>query len=286
MAQNKNTRPPQNHYDLSVVVPCYNEGSRVKESLNSIYDHLKKADHIHIFEIIAVNDGSPDDTLQELEKVAKKMPELRIISYKKNQGKGYAVKKGVLKAKGDFVAYIDGDGEIHPEHLVKYFHFAKYGKFDVVLGSKTHPLSNSKFSFIRKVLSTGYRMINGALFKLHVKDTQVGVKLFTQAVAQRVFPLVQTKGYAFDIEFLFLANHMSYTIFEAPVEIAHQGEKSSVGMASVIQAFFDTLRIRGQITQTVKFLEQQLDPPALQNSIVQGSRDLMDASLLAGVEVK
>ena len=245
----------QKTIDLSVITPCYKEDSRIKDSLQEIHRVLSAAEHINHFEIIAVNDGSPDKTLVELKKIAAKMPELKVISYHQNRGKGHAVKKGVLEAKGEFVAYIDSDGEIHPEHLIKYFHFAKYGDFDVVIGSKTHPLSATKFSALRKLMSTGYRMINKLLFSLHVKDTQVGVKLFKREVGEKIFPLVKTQGYAFDIEFLTLCKHFEFSIFEAPVAIKHSNKNSSVNINSIVKALTDTLKIRGQITQTIKAIQ-------------------------------
>ena len=95
---------------ISVVIPAYNEGASIRNSLDECIGIMRKMGHP--FELVVVNDGSVDDTLSEIEAAADQYPEIRMISYADNRGKGNAIKTGSLEAKGELITFIDADLQI------------------------------------------------------------------------------------------------------------------------------------------------------------------------------
>lgn len=228
---------------LSVVMPAYNEGEH-------IYDNLKKVANVLSglmtdYEILAVNDGSKDNTKKEIVRYAKENPCVHPVSYKTNRGKGNAIKCGVQKATGDYIAFLDADLDIPPEQLKQYMECLMSGDADVVIGSKMHKDSQIKYPFIRKCISVGYYCMLRLLFHLKVKDTQTGLKVFDAKALQKVIPLIKTKGYAYDIEILVALNCQGYAIKEMPVKLVFRrgNGMGRIGIKDIIKVFRDTWAI-------------------------------------------
>ncbi len=224
---------------FSLVLPCFNEEKTIATFLprdNAVCAKLFGQQ----FEIIAINDGSRDKTENELQKLQKKFKNVKVISYQQNKGKGHAVRRGVLAAQGKTVAYMDSDGEISPQHLRQYYPWIANG-YDIVLASKTHPRSNAKFSLKRKLMSQTYRALTQVLFGLKIQDPQAGLKVFSQKVAQEIFPLVQNNGYGFDIEWLAHALAAGFSIKPCPVKITHQDSQSTITRQRIVQMIRETI---------------------------------------------
>lgn len=249
MKTSKNTKTQMK---LSVILPCYNEGAIVETMIQKT-DHIlqsrfKKGE----YQIIAVNDGSTDNTLHHLEETNKKIPQLKIISYKQNHGKGHAVKTGVEKADGDVIAFIDSDMEIPPQLLIAYYEkLTREGK-DIVIGSKRHQKSIAQRNIFRNFLSGLSNKMVEVLFQLKGIDTQVGLKIFRKSVAQNAMKKVKTNGFAFDIEFLVLARKAGFQVSTAPVYIDQRQAKSHVGGTSILKAFLDTMRLHRRMQKSVR----------------------------------
>lgn len=223
---------------VSVVMPSYNTRNLYKNVLevkNELVKFTKK------YEIIIVNDGSTkfwEIEIKNLKKVKGKW--LRIISYEKNMGKGYALIKGGLAAKGDVVVFIDADLDI-PAKLIKDY-VEKISEGDIVIGSKRHPLSKLDYPILRRFMSFWYQRLIALLFGLNVKDTQVGIKAFKIEVLKKVLPKLIIKGFAFDLELLVVANKYHYKIIEAPVEIKFKFA-STIKSKAVFDMLIDTAAI-------------------------------------------
>ena len=190
--------------DLSVVVPAFNEAERLDSNLirmKKTFDKLPLT-----YEVVIVNDGSSDSTLKTAQKFSKKNKNFKTISYKKNRGKGYAVKRGFFNTKGNLINFLDADGDLPPKQIKTFLKYMKKHKADVVVGSKRHPESVIDYPLKRKFLSWGYYIMNRILFQLPVKDTQSGLKLFKREVLEDVFPKTLIKRFAFDLEILANAN--------------------------------------------------------------------------------
>ena len=161
---------------LSVVMPAYNEGKNIYHNIERVRTAVEKfADD---YEIIVVNDGSSDHTKDEVLRAQKESSRVRLVSYRKNRGKGGAIKKGVAEAGGEYIAFLDADLDLPPEQLEKYLEQLKNNRADVVIGSKMHKDSELDYPLVRRIISFGYYSMLKILFHLNVKDTQTGIKMF------------------------------------------------------------------------------------------------------------
>lgn len=228
---------------LSVVMPAYNEGKNIYHNIERVRAAISKfADN---YEIIVVNDGSSDNTKDEILRAEKEMPDIRLVSYSKNRGKGGAIKKGVEASHGEYIAFLDADLDLPPEQLEKYLKQLQGGKADVVIGSKMHKDSEIDYPFVRRVISFCYYSMLKILFRLNVKDTQTGIKMFRAKALKSVIGLVKTKGFAYDIEILVALNCRKYRIMEMPVKLVF-GRENGMGrikFTDIFQVFADTWKI-------------------------------------------
>lgn len=225
--------------DLSIIVPAYKEGKHIYQNLHVLKDSLDKLNRK--YEIVVVSDGNKDNTYQEAQKLAS--DKIKVYHYPKNMGKGYALKYGVDRAKGELVTFIDADLALHPREIDIFMKLMDIYQADVVIGSKRHPQSKVNYPLFRRLQSFAYQMLITLLFNINVKDTQTGLKLFRREVLQKILPRALVKRYAFDLELLVIAHRLGYTnIIEAPVEIKQQFS-STVNLRAAWKALWDTAAI-------------------------------------------
>jgi glycosyltransferase involved in cell wall biosynthesis len=223
---------------LSVVVPVYNQpgiAANARVIRERIGAKLREP-----FELIVVSDGSSD--LDDGELVESGLA--RVIHYDRNLGKGYAVKAGALAATGRWISFVDGDLDLDPSSIPDYLALAQRESLDFVIGSKRHPDSLVDYPKARRVSSWFYQQLVRLLFRLDVRDTQVGLKVFRREVAEQVLPLLLVKQYAFDLEFLAVARALGFRrIREQPVTLDYRFTGSGVRSAAVLLALVDTAAI-------------------------------------------
>ncbi len=223
---------------LSVIIPCYNEEKRIKETIRSLADFLdgRSLD----YELVVVDDGSSDGTLE----AAKSLEggKVRVFSYKRNRGKGHALKFGFEKSSGDTVAFFDAGLDFPPAQIGEFLKILEESGADLVIGSKRHPQSKVVYPWHRRLVSWGAQILVKLLFGLGVTDTQVGFKVFRRAVLEKIMPLLLVKRYAFDIEFLALARHFNFKIKEAPVKLELKFS-TAVSPQSLKNCLLDTLAV-------------------------------------------
>lgn len=201
---------------LSIIIPAYKE----EKSIYRTIDNILKAHDIldYNYEVIVVVDGSPDDTAKEARK--HKSKKVHVYEYEQNHGKGYALKFGTKKAKGDIITFTDAGGDFNPEQFDKCVRLMEIFDADFVIGSKRHPASKVDYPLARRMYSWIYHRMIRVLFGLNVTDTQTGLKFLKRKVAKDIMPRVLVKRYAFDLEMLVIAWQLGYRrIFEAPVEL-------------------------------------------------------------------
>lgn len=201
---------------LSIVIPAYKQEKTIKKDIENIYEVMSNTRWD--FEIVVVVDGFLDKTYQNAKKFTKR--NVRVYGYEKNNGKGYAIRYGMARAKGDVISFIDAGMEINPNGISLLLEHMEWYKADIIVGSKRHPASKVAYPFLRKVYSLGYYFLIKTLFGLKIKDTQAGLKVYRREVLENVLPRLVVKQYAFDIEILAVAHYLGYKrIYEAPVEI-------------------------------------------------------------------
>ncbi len=227
---------------LTVVVPVYNGGEEVVGNLSTIQAALTPVAEEGI-EIIVVSDGSIDDTAERL-LAARRGAGIRVIHYDRNLGKGYAVKTGSLASHGEWVALIDADLDIDPTSIPVYLELARRERLDFAIGSKRHPDSVVHYPLSRRIASRCYQLLNRLLFRLDVRDTQVGLKVFNRAVVEDVFPLLLVKRFAFDLELLAVAAALGHRrVRELPVKLQYRFTGSQLRSRAVVRALLDTAAI-------------------------------------------
>ncbi len=219
---------------LSLIIPAYKQEKTIVKDIKNIDEILSSLSFPH--ELIVVVDGFLDKTYKKAKTV--KSHSIKVLGYKKNRGKGFAIKYGVGDARGDVIGFIDAGMDLDPTEISIMLDIMDWNKADIVLGSKLHPESKINYPVARKILSWGYRSLTHLLFGFKVKDTQVGLKLFKRKVAKDVFFRIIVKKFAFDIEVLAVSYKLGYTkIYEAPVKLNFRGV-SSVTSASFWNIIF------------------------------------------------
>lgn len=228
--------------ELSVVVPYYNPGSRLRDNLEGLVRVLS-AEGLS-FEVIAVSDGSTDGSSESLDGVAGEAEgQVRRVTLDRNWGKGQALRVGLAMGRGRYLGFIDADGDLSPELLPPFVSLMRLYQPDIILGSKRHPMSDVHYPPLRRAYSWGYQQLIRALFRLRVRDTQTGIKLVRREVLAEVLPLMVEKRFAFDLELFVVARHRGHAgFFEAPVRI-HERFASTISLRAVWHTLLDTLAI-------------------------------------------
>ena len=223
---------------LSVVVPAYNEAARLPRTIERVERFLSGRPH----EIVVVDDGSTDGTV-EVARDAARGP-LVVLRNDGNRGKGYAVRRGMLAARGPRRLMTDADLSTPIEELARLEPCLEAGH-DVAIGSRA--LAGSRI----EVRQPWYRENMGRLFNVcvralavpGVRDTQCGFKLFSARAAEAVFAATRLDGFSFDVEALFIARQLGYRIAEVPV-VWRNDAATRVGLVGGFRAFPDLLKIR------------------------------------------
>jgi len=223
-------------------MPAHNEDHHIVSNLR---ETMKALDGFGCgYEIIVLDDGSTDNTLREAKKFAFDFPNVHIKRNMANYGKGRAMKKAFRYVKGDIVAFLDADLDLHPAQIQFLFHTLMENGADIVIGSKRHPRSAVDYPYRRRVVSFGYHFLTRIMFNLPVRDTQTGIKLFKYEVLKKVFPKVLCKRFAFDLELLANAHHMGYRIVEAPITLNFKKRRwGRIGWSAIFRTWWDTMAI-------------------------------------------
>lgn len=228
---------------LSIVIPAYNEGGpdRLPHSLPDIVGFVNAQDFP--VEVIIVNNNSTDNTLEVAEAAAAQYPFIRTIT-EPVQGKGAAVRNGMMQAEGDYLFICDADLSMPIDEMLKFLPPQLQG-YDIAIASREAPGS-------RRVGEPEMRHIMGRVFNFIVRlvavrglqDTQCGFKCFRREVARELFPLQTIDGWAFDVELLFIAQQRGYKIVEVPITWIYKDHSKVKPLRDSINMFVETLRIR------------------------------------------
>jgi len=202
--------------DLSIVIPAYNEQWRLPTTLIDVIDLMDTKGLI--YEVIVVDDGSSDDTCEMVRKFEKIRPQLRLISYPRNHGKGYAVRTGILNARGKRILFMDADGATSIKEIDRLMRAMDSGA-EVAIGSraKTSSETHVKTHWYRKIIGRIFNFLVNLLLIPEIADTQCGFKLFSRDAARFIFKVQRADGFSFDVELLYLAKKIGLKISEVPV---------------------------------------------------------------------
>jgi len=225
-----------NKPELSLIMPAYNEEDNIGSVMKRVDDVVSRIGLR--YELIVVDDGSNDKTRFKVEDYARNNGHVKVVSYEDNLGKGYALKTGFSHAVGDLVIFMDSDSDIDPKEVGRYLGALKDA--DVAVASKRHPQSEVNTPLIRRIFSYWFNVLVKLLVGLRLGDTQTGLKAVRRSALVEVFPKLAVKRYAFDVEWLALANLLGLKIVELPINVRL---RNLIGVREVWRMFLDLLGI-------------------------------------------
>lgn len=232
----------KNRKYLSVIIPAYKQQRTIYKDILNINEALKTIRYN--YEIICVVDGVVDNTLKEVKKI--KSPRVKVYYYEINKGKGFAVRYGMSKAKGDLIAFIDAGMDINPQGIPMLLEHMLWYDSDIIVGSIRHSASKViDYPLKRKIYSIGYHLITRIFFGLRITDSQRGLKIFKREVLEKVLPRLIVNRFAFDIEMLAVSKKLGFKkIHDGPVEMdARKFKYSSISGWTVLEMFMETIQI-------------------------------------------
>jgi dolichyl-phosphate beta-glucosyltransferase len=229
---------------LSVVIPAYNEEERLPMTLKRTYDYLSTRSVS--FEVIVVDDGSTDRTVAMAERFFRSRKGGTVLKNLGNHGKGFSVKRGVLRARGRYILFSDADLSTPIEELDKLLQPIQDGSCDIAIASRGHRESDVRVPqpWYRKTMGQIFNIFVQLLAVRGIKDTQCGFKCFKKDAAMRIFPQQQLTGFGFDVEILYIARKAGYAIREVPVAWINSPKSRVHVITDSARMFSDLWRIR------------------------------------------
>lgn len=230
---------------LSVIIPAYNEEKRIPKTLEIISSYLQN--QTYSYEIIVVNDGSRDNTSAVVLDICQKIPNCLLVDRKKNRGKGFSVKEGMLVAKGKIRLFTDADNSTDISHFEKMRPLFDKG-YEVVIGSRdskdaTGAAQDVKQPWLKRLMGNMGNLFIQLMAIPGIWDTQAGFKAFRDFAAQEIFSKTKITGFSFDIEVLALAKYFEYRIGIIPLHWIDNRD-SRVKITTYFKVLLDTVKIR------------------------------------------
>ena len=228
---------------ISVVVPAYNETSRLPATLRAMREHLDSAGET--YEVIVADDGSTDATVAIATQLAATWPQLRVLDLGRNRGKGAAVRAGMLAATGDLRLFSDADLST-PMGELSRLRERIGGDTAVAIASRAVPGAaiGVHQPGRREAMGRVYNRLVQALVLPGLHDTQCGFKLFTAEAAVACFDPLRTRGFGFDAEVLLRARRHGWEVAEVPVRWDHREDSRVSALRDSLGTLVDLVRLR------------------------------------------
>lgn len=227
---------------LSVIIPAYNEEKRISTTLLAVDAFLSRQNYQ--FEILVVSDGSKDKTTEMVNGLKGQIKNLKLIDEKINHGKGWAVRRGMLEALGEYRLFMDADNSTTIDQLNNFLPYLNQG-YEVIIGSRrmAGAVIAVKQPWIRDFLGGIFRLIVHALVPLTVTDSQAGFKVFSRQATEIIFKKQTIFRWAFDVEILVIAQLSSFKIKEVPIYWINDTE-SHVKLSGMVKMLLEVCQIR------------------------------------------
>jgi len=233
------SQPPQ----YSIIIPAYNEGERIGTTLERVLNYSDSRGWK--VEVLVVNDGSRDNTVEIVRHYAKDNPCLRLLENPGNRGKGFSVRNGMLHAQGKILLFTDADLSSPIQEADKLFAAIASGA-DIAIGSRwlNTQLQSRRQPLHRQLFGRAFNLMLRLVLGLRFKDTQCGFKAFTSAAAQAIFPLQNIERWGFDPEILYLAKRFHFKVAEVPVVWSHREGTQIHPLRDGIRMLGEVMRVR------------------------------------------
>lgn len=223
---------------ISIIIPAFNEEKRLPSTLTAVKNYLA-ASSWEFAEVLVVDDGSRDATVEVAEAAG-----ISVLRNPGNRGKGYSVRHGMLRAKGDWILFTDADLSAPIEELEKLWSAVERDGAPCAIGSRA--LDRSLIGVHQSPFREGMGRVFNLLMRMETglpfQDTQCGFKLFETAAAREIFGRQRLDGFGFDVEVLFIAKRLGYRVLEVPVRW-NDVAGTKVNMLLGAQGFLDPLKV-------------------------------------------
>jgi dolichol-phosphate mannosyltransferase len=229
---------------LSLILPTYNGSAYVESSVREVVRTLEQLERP--FEVLVVCDGSTDGTADCALRV--RDDRVRVLAFEHNAGKGGAIVAGIQEARGRLIGWLDADLDIAPDVILRAVSVFDDDPVDAVIGSKRAAGSAVDYPRVRRLYSAGFQLLVRVLFRVNVRDTQVGAKVFRREALETVAPLLLIKRYAFDLEVLAVAAEFGFDrVREIPITLEYRFSGTGINVEAIKRMFVDTLAIAYRI---------------------------------------
>lgn len=228
---------------LSVIIPAYNEERRLPATLVTVQSYLERAPYS--WELIVADDGSLDNTIAAA-RACFRSENCRVSPAPRNQGKGAAIRRGMLEARGRYRLFTDADNSTPIEETARLLRRLKESQADVAIASRAAPGARleKRQPLHRELMGRTFNLVVQSLAVPGIRDTQCGFKLFSAEAAKAIFPRQTMDGFSFDVELLLLARQEGFSIVEVPVRWIDNPDSRVSPMRDSARVFLDVLRIR------------------------------------------
>ncbi len=233
---------------ISVIIPMYNEAKVIGSSAKTLYETLTRDFGAGEFEVIFVSDGSGDSSPDIIREYAKEHPGVKLIAYSPNKGKGFAVRKGMLAATGDFLLFTDSDLAYGADIIKTVYDRWEQTGADVVIGSRAVKGGGyDSYTFLRKVMSKTYLKVISIAAGFSHSDSQAGLKGFSREAGHKIFGYCTVDRFAFDLEALLIADRMECSFEEVPANVLVHGDSKVSPVKDAVNMLGELRKIKKRV---------------------------------------
>lgn len=237
---------------VSIIIPAYNEAHRLEASITALDGYLAAVPWSH--ELILVVEKSTDGTLELARRILAGRRAVEIVGHDVQRGKGYAVRAGMLRARGEIAFFMDADLSTPPAEMDRFIErFSKNPRVDVLVGNRQHGRSQILMHqhFLRRKMGQMFNAILRVIAGIRLADTQCGFKAFRRTAREAIFALQKLDGFAFDVEVLLLAERLGFVVEDMPVQWSNaQGSKVRI-IRDSCRMLADAIRVRRMVGKSL-----------------------------------
>ena len=232
---------------ITLVIPMYNESSIIADTAKTVSEYMQST--FENYEVIFSDDGSKDGSAKIVSDLG--LPNVRVVGYEQNRGKGCAIRNGMLSAKGEIVMFTDADLAYGTEVIKRAYDMLKDADANMLIGSRNLSADGYEgYTLMRKIMSKVYIKVLCIAGGFKLSDSQCGCKAYKGEAVKKIFERCKVDGFAFDFESILWAQKFGYSIVEMPVKIVNHRE-------SKVNAIRDTFRMLGDLRRMKKRIKKE-----------------------------
>lgn len=238
--------------DITLIIPMYNENQIITDTATKLHQYMSA--NFQSYEILFSDDGSTDGCGETVRSLA--LPNVSVVGYEKNHGKGCAIRTAMLEAKGDIVMFTDADLAYGTDVIKRAYEALKASvENDMLIGSRNLTSDGYEgYTALRRIMSKLYIRILGFIGGFKLSDSQCGCKAYTQRAAKDIFSRCKVDGFAFDFESIIWSQMLGYQIYEMPVKVINHRSSTVHILKDSYKMLNDVFNIRKNVKRECKAL--------------------------------